>query len=69
MYIDRSYLGNQSYCNEIFVIKKIMTGDCYDGRLLFSNAYSALYVMSSDREPATLNKLLKFMKQEYKNIT
>jgi ribokinase len=38
-------------------------------RLLFSNAYSALYVMSSDREPATLNKLLKFMNREYKNIT
>ena len=38
-------------------------------RLLFSNAYSALYVMSSDREPATLNKLLKFIKQEYKNLT
>ena len=37
-------------------------------RLLFSNAYSALYVMSSDREPATLNKLLKFIKQEYKNM-
>ena len=37
-------------------------------RLLFSNAYSALYVMSSDREPATLNQLLKFIKQEYKNI-
>jgi ribokinase len=37
-------------------------------RLLFSNAYSALYVMSSDREPATLNKLLKFIKQKYKNI-
>ena len=37
-------------------------------RLLFSNAYSALYVMSSNREPATLNKLLKFIKQEYKNL-
>lgn len=37
-------------------------------RLLFSNAYSALYVMSSDRVPATLSKLLKFIKQEYKNI-
>ena len=37
-------------------------------RLLFSNAYSALYVMSSDREPATLSKLLKFIKQEYKNL-
>lgn len=37
-------------------------------RLLFSNAYSALYVMSSDREPATLNKLLKFIKRRYKNI-
>jgi ribokinase len=37
-------------------------------RLLFSNAYSALYVMSSNREPATLNQLLKFMKQEYKNF-
>src|SRR5215216_3318526 len=37
-------------------------------RLLISNAYSALYVMSSDREPATLNKLLKFIKQKYKNI-
>jgi hypothetical protein len=23
MYIDRSYLGNQSYCNEIFAIKKL----------------------------------------------
>jgi ribokinase len=37
-------------------------------RLLFSNAYSVLYVMSSDREPATLNQLLKFVKQEYKKI-
>jgi ribokinase len=37
-------------------------------RLLFSNAYSALYVMNSDREPATLNKLLKFIKRKYKNI-
>jgi fructose-1-phosphate kinase PfkB-like protein len=37
-------------------------------RLLFSNAYSALYVMSSDRVHATLSKLLKFIKQEYKNI-
>jgi ribokinase len=37
-------------------------------RLLFSNAYSALYVMSSDREPATLDKLLRFIKQKYKNI-
>jgi fructose-1-phosphate kinase PfkB-like protein len=37
-------------------------------RLLFSNAYSALYVMNSDREPATLSKLLKFIKQEYKNL-
>lgn len=37
-------------------------------RLLFSNAYSALYVMSSDREPATLNKLLKFIKRKYNNI-
>jgi hypothetical protein len=25
-------------------------------RMLFANAYSALYVMSSEREPATLNK-------------
>lgn len=40
-------------------------GDSWDS----ANAYSALYVMSSDREPAPLNKLLKFMKQEYKNIT
>jgi ribokinase len=37
-------------------------------RLLFSNAYSALYVTSSDREPANLDKLLKFIKQKYKNI-
>jgi hypothetical protein len=27
-----------------------------------------IYVMSSDREPTTLVKLLKYVKQEYKNI-
>jgi ribokinase len=37
-------------------------------RLIFSNAYSALYVMSSDREPTTLDKLLKYINQKYKNI-
>ena len=84
MYIDRSYLGNQSYCNEIFVIKKIMMEDSAlsfprffqvahqlelgpTERLLFSNAYSALYVMSSDSEPATLNitQVHETRKQKY----
>jgi fructose-1-phosphate kinase PfkB-like protein len=74
-----------SFVNAIKVKAKTLTGagDFWDSanilahllelgpteRLLFSIAYSALSVMSSDREPATLNKLLKFMKQEYKNIT
>jgi ribokinase len=34
-------------------------------RLIFSNAYSSLYVMNADREPATLTDLLKYLRKNY----
>ena len=34
----------------------------------YAPVMAMIYVMSSDREPATLIKLLKYLKQEYKNL-